>query len=455
MLKLHDYQEVAIHHLLGPGRGKGLFLDMGLGKTAVVLSALTSEHLPALVVAPKRVAEETWPTERTKWRPDLRLSLAAGPPAKRREALEAKADVYVIGRDNLGDLDGHPLLGKVKTLVLDELSSFKNPGSGRFKSLRRVVTKNKTIQHIWGLTGTPSPNGLLGLWPQMYLLDQGKSLGTTLGGFRSRYFTPGWQLPSGVVTEWHLRPGADARIHGLIESTCLSMGTDGRLPDLPPTTYQDFEVSLPAPAVRIYDDMKNDLVADLDLLGGEIHSAANAATLSGKLSQITSGALYVDDADLRGGIYKEIHSEKLAAVLEIIEGTGSPVLLFYRFRHEEERLKKHLTRAGIRVRSVKEQGVVPAWNRGEVQVLLAHPASAGHGLNLQHGGHTIIWCSLDWDLEFWKQGNKRLARQGQTSPVIIHSVMARRTIDYAIQKRLEGKASVEDALLGHLESVIA
>ena len=454
VVKLHEYQEYAVKHLHGPTRGRGLFLDMGLGKTAIVLSALTPEHLPALVVAPKRVAEETWPTEARKWRPDLTVSLAAGSATKRRDALAVKADLYAIGRDNLADLESSDVLGRVKTLVLDELSSFKNNSSNRFKTVRRIVTKTPSIKHVWGLTGTPAPNGLLDLWSQMFLLDEGQRLGTGITSYRSRYFSPGRQLPSGVITEWNIRPGAETRIHNLIDDIALSMHTEGRLPALPPVIMQDFQVQLPPAARKAYDTLRKDLVVDLGIIGGEVHSAVNAAALSSKLSQISSGALYVDDRDIRGALFTEIHEEKLNAVLEIIDGTGSPVIVFYRFQHEKIRLAKRLRRAGFKFMCIDEPGSIQAWDAGKVQVMLAHPESAGHGLNLQHGGSTIVWLSLPWNLEHWQQGNKRLHRQGQKDNVIIHSIIATRTIDSAIQDRLAGKATVQEALMNHLESVI-
>lgn len=439
-MKLHAYQQVAVDHLHRNPRA-GLLLDMGLGKTAITLNALTPAHLPALVVAPKRVAENVWLDETHMWRPDLSIALAIGEPIQRKRAFLSGSDIVVLGRDNLRDVAPHASL--FKTLVLDELSGFKSRESVRWKTARKI-----SATHIWGLTGTPTPNGLLDLWAQVFLLDGGKRLGRTLSEYRSRYFTPGRQLANGVITEWIIRPFAAEKIHSLIEDICLSMDTEGRL-DLPPVTYNPVIVPLPTDARRIYQTMRDTLVADLDLLGGEIHSAGNAAILSSKLSQIVAGFMYVDDADLREGAYDVIHKAKAAAVQEIVEGTGSPVLVFYRFRAEQDLITA--TMPGL-VHSIDEPGVIGRWNAGEIPVLLAHPASAGHGLNLQHGGHTVVWSSLPWALEEWEQGNKRVARQGQKYPVVIHTLLSPNTVDLAIQERLTQKTSVQDALLRYLES---
>lgn len=439
---LHDYQRVARDYLLSKDRA-ALFLDMGLGKTCITLNALTPEHLPALVCAPKRVAENVWPVETPKWRPDLRIAVAAGSPTKRQLALaNPKADIVVIGRDNLAD--AIPYAGRFKTLVLDELSGFKTRKTARWKAAKKIAER---VRHVWGLTGTPSPNGLLDLWAQVYLLDGGARLGRTLTSYRSRWFMPGRTLPSGVITEWITLPESPGHIHRLLEDIALSMSADDRL-DLPPVTYNPVEVTLPPKVKAVYKAMKKDLVADLQLLGGEIHTASNAAILTSKLSQITAGFLYGDDNDIRPS-KTILHWEKARAVEEIVDGTGSPVLVFYHYKAELEMLEQTL---GARAHRIDEPGIIPAWNRGEVPVLLAHPASAGHGLNLQAGGHTVVWTTLPWSLEEWEQGNARLARQGQTNPVVVHMLLAPRTVDEAIRARLEEKTSVQDALLNHLES---
>lgn len=452
-LQLHDYQLVARDFLRGRDRA-ALFLDMGLGKTAATLAALEPRHLPVLVVAPKRVAEEVWSEEVGKWRPDLTVRVASGSPAQRAEALASGADIISLGRDNLGDLlDKTKRTPTVKelpfrTVVVDELSGFKNRASVRWKTLNRVI-KAGAVKHVWGLTGTPAPNGLLDLWGQVALLDGGARLGKNITTYRSRYFMPGRQLPNGVITEWLLRPEAEAHIYRAIEDLCLSMATDGRI-QLPDINHNHVPIVLPPAVKKAYEDVKRDLVVDLrDIFDGEIHTAADAGTLTARLSQIAAGFMYVDDAALNDMKYTHLHDEKLKATQEIVEGAvGSPVLVFYRFKPEERALLRSIPEA----RSIREPGVIKDWNAGKVPVLVAHPLSAGHGLNLQHGGHTIVWTSLPWSLEEWQQGNKRLARQGQKHPVVIHSIMARGTIDPVIRARLADKTTTQDALLSHLES---
>jgi len=442
-LTLHSYQQEAVEYIRHRKRA-GLFLDMGLGKTAICLRALQPEHLPVLVNAPKRVAENVWPEEGPKWRPDLRVRVAAGTPAQRKAALESDADIIVIGRDNLAD--AVPYASKFKTHIIDELSGFKTRSSLRWKAAKKLC--GPAMEQVWGLTGTPSPNGLLDLWAQLYLLDGGEALGTTLGGYRERYFSPGRQLKNGTIIEYNLRPGADKRIHALLERTCLAMSTDGRI-DLPEITFNNIEVPLNPQTRRFYKQMKDDLVVDMEIIGGEIHSAVNAAVLSNKLSQISAGFMYVDDAEFRDHEYKVIHKEKVNALREIVDGTGSPVLVGYQYQAEFEMLKEGL---GEMAHGIDEPDLQKRWNNGEFPVLLAHPDSVGHGLNLQFGGHTMVWASLPWSLEQYQQMNKRLARQGQKNPVVIHHLLSPKTIDYKKLAVLEGKESIQSALMGHLES---
>lgn len=459
---LHDYQDVAVGHLERNDRA-GLFLDMGLGKTACVLTALEERHLPVLVTATKRVTETVWTEERDLWRPDLSIAVAAGKPEQRHAALASGADIVALSRDNL--VDAKAYRKRFRTVVIDELSGFKTPSTDRYLSARRLsvilrkplVNGKRKLQidlapvNVWGLTGTPSPNGLLDLWSQMFLLDGGARLGTSFSGYRERYFLPGRQIANGTVVEWILKDGADKAIWRKIDDICLAMESAGRI-DLPPMTLNKIFVALPPAARLAYKDMKKRLVADLTLIGGEVHSATSAAILSAKLSQIAAGFMYVDDADIRNGAYDIIHREKIRALSEIVDGTGSPVLVFYRFRAEAEMIRREL---GSLVSTIDEDDVVGRWNAGKIPVLLAHPASAGHGLNLQKGpGHTIVWTSLPWSLEEWMQANKRLLRQGQANPVIVHLLLAERTIDPSILERLEEKESVQAALLNHLESVL-
>ena len=456
-MQLHPYQDVAVSHLQRCPRG-ALFLDMGLGKTAVTLRSLTPAHLPALVVAPKRVTENVWEDEAKKWRPDLRIAIAAGNPRQRHHALTDMADIVVIGRDNLADVV--PYAHKFRTFIMDESSSFKSRSTLRWKTAKKLTPD---MQYIWALTGTPAPNDLIDLWAPMFLIDGGKRLGKTLTEYRSRYFYPGNQLPNGIITNWILREGAEAKIHALLEDICISMASEGRI-KIPDVTFNPVNVPLPPIAEKLYRTLRDTLVADLELIGGEVHTAGSAAILSSKLSQICAGFLYVDNADIREGAYDIIHYEKVSAVQEIVEGTGSPVLVFYRFKAEREMITSRLEG---RVHSMDEPDVVKRWNAGKIPVLLAHPASAGHGLNLQDGGHTVVWSSLTWSLEEWLQGNKRVARQGQKHPVVIHLLLSPEPISLSISSHLkkapkpvdgkiwasiEEKTAVQAALLAHLES---
>lgn len=435
-MKLHGYQELARDFLRNTPRA-GLFLDLGLGKTATTLSALEERHLPALVVAPKRVAEHVWPVEKELWRPDLSLALAAGDPRQRAASLDAGADLTVISRDNLADASLLPY----RTLILDELSSFKNKTSQRWKAANKI---SKTVDHVWGLTGTPTPNGLLDLWAQMFLIDRGDRLGTTLTGYRSRYFWAAATMPSGVVIDWQLRPEAEENIHRKVEDICLYMSALDHL-DLPPVTFNTIRVKMPPAARRAYAEFKENLVLDLELIGEEIYSAANAAVLSNKLSQVSAGFIYSDAQD---GSFTRLHTAKLEALQEIIDGTGDNILVFYNYLPELQMLKEAFPQA----KQLDEPGAIKSWMRGEVPLMLAHPASAGHGLNLQSGGHTVVWTSLTWDLELYLQANGRLARQGQKHPVIIHSLQCEGTVDELIADRLDAKEFDQSKLLDHVRS---
>lgn len=434
---LHGYQLTAVNWLRTHDHS-ALFLDMGLGKTAISVTALQPRHLPALVIAPKRVAENTWPAELDLWRPDLSYAVAAGDPAARQTALQSGADVVIISRDNLRSV---PVSHGFNTIIIDELSSFKNRGSKRWSLARKLV---KGVPHVWGLTGTPAPNSLLEVWPQMFLVDGGASLGTSITEFRHRWFSEGNRLPSGVVLEWNLRPGAELAIYDLLKPRVMSMLGETHL-DLPPVTYNSLSVPLPPRALAQIKSFKRDMVLDIDLLG--TFTAENAAVLSGKLRQLSSGFLYHDDAEFTGH-YSVIHSAKIDAIEEIVEAQlGSPILIFYMFRAEAEILRGRFPAA----RDICEPGVIEEWNAGNVPVLLAHPESAGHGLNLQRGGHTVVWFSMPWSSEHWEQGNARLIRQGQTHPVVVHTLVSPGTVDSHVRRVVEGKVSAQQALMEYLE----
>lgn len=449
-LALHDYQLVARDFLRQQNRS-ALFLDMGLGKTAASLAALEPRHLPVLVVAPKRVAEEVWHVEKDLWRPDLTLVVAKGEPAARQAALSSDANIVVLGRDNLRDVLALKRTTPFKTVIIDELSGYKSRASVRWKTMNKIV-RATTTQHVWGLTGTPVPNGYMDLWSQVALLDGGQRLGKNITTYRGRYFMPGRQIANGVIVEWNLRPESEGHIKELIGDICLAMATEGRI-KLPRVTVNRVATEMPFAVRRAYKTFSDTMVADLrEIFGGEIHTAANAAILTSRLSQMTSGFVFVDDADLHDGDWTPLHLEKIHAIEEIVESAqGSGVLVAYRFIPEKLMLLQAL---GDKAHTIDEPDIIARWNRGEIPVLLVHPASAGHGLNLQYGGHTVVWTGPTWDLEWWDQLNKRVARQGQKHPVVIHVLLANKTVDQMIQARVEGKATVQGNLLAYLESPV-
>lgn len=448
-LTLHSYQEECKDFLRAARGGRALFLDMGLGKTAATLSALEERHLPALVIAPKRVTEKVWPKETPKWRPDLTYAPAVGTKNEREAALLSGADIVFLSRDNFGDvtrLMEEDKLPVFKTLILDELSSFKNRTTLRWKTAKKFLEREKEsrVKHVWGLTGTPVPNGLIDLWPQIALLDRGKRLGRNITTYRNRFFYPPRLLPSGVAVDWELRPGAAEEIYESISDICLAMETEGRI-ELPPVTYNDVELELPPAMKKLYRTMANDLIVDMEVVGLEGTALAQtAAVVTNKLSQISAGFLYTEEGPSRW-----LHDTKIDALEEVIEGAGGPVLVFYRYQMEEKRILEKIKGA----RSIKEKNVLDAWDTGDVPVMVAHPAAAGHGLNLQEGGHTIVWTTGTWSLEEWLQSNKRLARQGQKHPVVIHSLIAA-PVDRMIKASVSDKNAVQLSLLDWLESPI-
>lgn len=454
-LKLRDYQLEAVEFLREGRGGKALFLDMGLGKTATCLSALQPRHLPALVIAPKRVAENVWETEAGLWRPDLSVTVVKGDRAKRERLAGAKTDLVVVSRDNQDGLLARAMAGGFKTVIIDELSGYKNHRTSRWRGAKSLVSR---AEHVWGLTGTPTPKSLIDLWAQMFLLDWGESLGKTIGEYQRRYFYAAAQLPNKIVTKWATRNGkkTEQDIYDAISSRVLVQGTEGKVA-LPQVTYVPQMVKLPGRVRKQYKTLKEEMVLRL-LEGGKEITAKNAAVVSGKLAQITAGFLYHDvvegvDGGLPGGKgergYDALHKLKLGVLEEIIEESqGAPVLVFYRFQAELEELKK---RFGADVHTVKERGFVERWNKGELPILAAHPDSIGHGLNLQAGGHIAVWLSLPWSSEAWQQSNKRLARSGQKEAVQIHMIMAEDSIDGRVYDTLRGKVDAQQRLLDYLK----
>lgn len=435
----HPYQEYATNRILEQ-EAVGLFLDLGLGKTVATLTAIDQllydyfEVSKVLVIAPLRVAQKTWPDEVRKWDhlKHLRISKVLGSEKQRMAALRAEADIWIINRENVEWLVD--LYGKdwpFDMVVIDELSSFKSSKAKRFRALRKV---RPMIKRIVGLTGTPAPNGLIDLWPQVYLLDQGERLGKTVTGYRSRYFEPGKRNRT-VIFTWDPKPGAEEAIYSKLEDLCVSMSAEDWL-QMPERIDREVKVQIPEAARAKYDQLERDLL--LPFAGGDI-TADTMAILSNKLLQMANGAVYDEN-----GATREIHQAKIEALDDILEAAnGQPVLVFYNYQHDRDRLLKHIPAARV----LDTEDDIEKWNQGKIPVMLAHPASAGHGLNLQAGGNIIVWFGLTWSLELYQQANARLYRQGQDKSVIIHHLVAEETIDGDVMAALAGKDVSQKALL--------
>ena len=392
-----------------------------------------------LVIAPLRVARDTWPDELHKWEhlSDLRLSVAVGTETERKAALQAKADIYVINRENVVWLiedSGIPF--DFDTLVVDELSSFKNHQTKRFRSLMKVRPK---VVRIIGLTGTPSSNGLMDLWAEYRLLDMGQRLGRFIGQYRSTYFTPD-KRNGQVIFSYKPLPFAEKEIYAKIADITISMKSTDHL-IMPYLVTAGYPVKLSDKERERYDELRQDLV--LKLAGGDV-TAANAAALSGKLCQMANGAVYGDD-----GTVHYIHDRKLDALEDLIEAAnGKPVLVAYWFKHDLERISARLKDRHISFTKLDTSDSIASWNEGKWPVALIHPASAGHGLNLQSGGSTIIWFGMTWSLELYQQANARLWRQGQKAEtVVLHHIIAKDTIDERVMKALSAKDKTQTALI--------
>lgn len=387
-----------------------------------------------LVIAPKRVAETTWTDEAQEWdhTKGLRLSVAIGSQKKRVEALNADADIYVINRENVVWLvEYYGRHWPFDMVVIDEASSFKNHQAKRFKALKKV---RPLVKRIVELTGTPAPNGLLDLWAQMYLLDRGERLEKSITRYRDRYFDPD-KRDGHIVYSWKLKPGASDEIYSRIGDVCVSMKSSDYL-TLPPAMMNVVPVKLQPAAMKKYNDLEKELVLSID----EKDIVANtAASLSGKLLQMANGAVYDENKEV-----VHIHDEKLDALEEIIDcNAGKSVMVFYYFKHDLARLKERFPNA----KDLDTADDIHDWNAGKIPLLLVHPASAGHGLNLQHGGHIVVWFGLTWSLELYQQANKRLHRPGQSEPVMIHHLVARGTIDEDVMRALKDKSVGQDTMM--------
>lgn len=391
----------------------------------------------ALVIAPKRVAEDTWTREHAKWDhlKHLRISRVLGSPEQRRQALRRDADVYVIGRDNVVWLiEQCRQSWPFDMVVIDELSSFKNPQAKRFRALRKVMPR---VGRVVGLTGTPSANGLMDLWSEIYLLDRGERLGKTLGAYRETYFRPGAR--SGyVVYKWEPVRGAQERIQAAIGDICISMSASDYL-KLPKRIDNRIPVKLSPQEMQQYKAMEAEQLLHID---DEDVVALSAAAVMTKLLQIANGSVYSADGNV-----VRLHQAKLEALLEIIDTTDGPVLVFYSYKHDLSTILAAVPGA----RALNSPEDIADWNAGKVQLLLAHPASVGYGLNLQEGGHVIVWYGLTWSLELYQQANARLYRQGQDKPVIIHHLIAEGTVDEQVMDALEAKDTSQAALMAALK----
>lgn len=424
-------------------------MDMGLGKTVTTLTAIrylqdeACEVGKVLVIAPKSVALNTWTSESRKWDhlKDVRISVAMGSEKERQAALQQDADVYVTNRDNVTWLvkQYSKRTWPFDTVVIDESSSFKNHTSKRFKSLRAA---RPCVRRIILLTGTPSPNGLEDLWAQVFLLDFGDRLGRTLTSYRNKYFTPG-RGNGHVVYNWIPRKNAREQITATISDICISMKASDYL-QLPDLIEAGMSIQLTPDEYRRYKVFEREQLMNIE--GTEIE-ALTAAALANKLMQFTGGAVYDEEHN-----WHQVGSSKMDALKDIIETAGEPVLVYYQYRHERERILKELD--SFRPETFDgDPETLARWNKGQIPVLLCHPASVAYGLNMQAGGRIIVWFSPTWNLELYQQANARLYRQGQEKPVLLYRLEAQNTIDTRVIAALEGKAGIQDALLEQIRDM--
>lgn len=432
----HEYQEHAKEFVVGR-KVSALFLDCGLGKTVITLTAIWEllldyfEIRRVLVIAPLRVSRDTWKGELEKWDHllGIEMSLVLGSEKERRAALNRRANVYVINRENVEWLVEN-YRWDFDMVVIDELSSFKSHKAKRFKSLKKV---RPMVKRMVGLTGTPAPNGLIDLWAEIGILDMGQRLGRFIGEYRERFFVPDKRSRE-MVFSYKPRDGAEEAIYGLVSDICISMKAVDYL-DMPECIYNRVEIAMNEKEMKLYGQLEKDML--LPFADGDI-DAVNAAALSGKLLQMANGAVYDENGNV-----KQIHDRKLEALEDLVEAAnGKPVLIAYWYQHDLDRIKR---RIGAVVLDTAED--MQRWNAGEIPVAVIHPASAGHGLNLQAGGSTLVWFGLTWSLELYQQTNARLWRQGQKETVVIHHLIAKGTLDEKVMLALEKKDCGQSALV--------
>lgn len=462
---IHDYQKACVEHIISH-HYCGVFLDMGLGKTVSTLTAINYlmfdylEINSVLVIAPKRVAESVWQEEAEKWEhlKHLRFSKIIGTAQQRLKALYTKADIYIISRDNVAWLCALYGGGKLPfdMIVADELSSFKSYKSERFKALRGA---RPYLKRFVGLTGTPAPNGLIDLWPQIYLMDRGERLEKTISRYREKYFRPG-QTNGHVVYSYNLMNGSEELIHKKIEDICISMKADDYL-TMPLRTDNYIQLRMPEKLKKQYDDFEKNKVLDLFSPEQEYLKNAdkwvekpteinvvNAAALSNKLLQFANGAVYDEEKNVHA-----IHDIKLEALKEIIDdANGQPILVAWTYQFDRDRIKNYLKK--YEPRELKTDQDIKDWNAGKIKVMLAHPASAGHGLNLQAGGSIIVWYGQTWSLELYQQFNARLYRQGQQNGVVVHHLILQGTHDEDVIRALKAKDKKQNALMESIKAKI-
>ena len=465
-IPLHDYQIMARDFLLRTPKA-GLFLDVGFGKTATTLATLTelgrlgqiSGHI--LIIAPKPIARSTWIDEMAKWGISANVvSLIVnekGKPLTKQKRIELykgirthKAAIYFINREMVSDLiDWHwdnNLRWPFPTVVIDELQSFKSYTSERFRKMKSVTPY---ISRFIGLTGTPVPNGLMDLWPEIYLMDSGKRLGINISAYRDTYFNPGLIIDNRPVT-WIPKFGAEEEIYEKISDIVISVQNPSLV--LPDVLYNNVYCTLDDKEMKRYKELKKEQVLEITGQNGDdiVVEAANAAVLCGKLSQMASGALYMEDKS-----YITIHERKLEQLEYIINNTTSPVLVAYHFHSDKDQIENYLHKKGYDVRTLDgSPEMIHEWNAGNIPIMLIQPASCGHGINLQDGGHTLVWYTIPWSLEHYIQTCGRLARQGQKCPVTIHHLITKDTIDERILRAIERKDMSEKELLSAVSAEI-
>lgn len=444
--QLHEYQRHCVKHII-ENPYCALLLEMGLGKTVSSLTAIDRllfdycDVNKVLIIAPKRVARDTWGDEIQEWAhlKHMRVSVAVGTERQRDRALMADADVYTINRENVAWLIAkYGTLFPFDMVVIDELSSFKSSDAVRFKELKKV---RPMLKRVVGLTGTPAPNGYMDLWAQMFLIDRGERLGKFKTHYKDRFFTVDPDTQYSGFPKMIPKPGAAEQIHELISDICISMKAKDYL-QLPQTIHRLQKVHLTDTEMKAYENFERSAVMELPT--GEELTAVNAGALRTKLVQFANGAVYDEDRS-----YHTVHEAKLEVVEEIVDTATSPIIIFYRFKHDLERLQQKLRRYNPRMLDTSQDQ--RDWNAGKIQVLLAHPASMGHGLNLQRGGNNILWFGDPDSLELYQQANARLDRQGQKRAVVINHLCTAGTIDEAIMQSLVDKTDTQEALMQALK----